>query len=179
MKLSKIATSFAVFQDTAGTTMTTPVVFGSTALAISTPTTAAVPTLVLTNAKYYALARRAEIAALDVDEMTDFEDDNLTDVEMLDLCGTSTTTASASYSIGPIDVVITSLAQGIASGDVATATAPTATTLMTEAPVPHIEMTIFNTTEQTADLTKRSTQEEDDYHSASLWEHVKWLLGSW
>ncbi|KAI5218731.1 hypothetical protein AUEXF2481DRAFT_6822 [Aureobasidium subglaciale EXF-2481] len=159
MKLSKIATSFAVFQDTAGTTMTTPVVFGSTALAISTPTTAAVPTLVLTNAKFNALARRAEIAALDVDEMTDLEDDNLTDVEMLDLCGTSTT--------------------GIASGDVATATAPTATTLMTEAPVPHIEMTIFNTTEQTADLTKRSTQEEDDYHSASLWEHVKWLLGSW
>ncbi|KAI5199808.1 hypothetical protein E4T38_06846 [Aureobasidium subglaciale] len=175
MKLSKIATSFAVFQDTAGTTMTTPVVFGSTALAISTPTTAAVPTLVLTNAKFNALARRAEIAALDVDEMTDLEDDNLTDVEMLDLCGTSTTLAT----LGPIDVVITSLAQGIASGDVATATAPTATTLMTEAPVPHIEMTIFNTTEQTADLTKRSTQEEDDYHSASLWEHVKWLLGSW
>ncbi|KAI5245449.1 hypothetical protein E4T43_03086 [Aureobasidium subglaciale] len=135
MKLSKIATSVAAVQDTAGTAMTTPVVFGSTALAISTPTTVVIPSLILTNT-HQELQKRHEY-----------------------------------------DCLANWMAQGMASEDVAIAV-PTATTLMTETPVPNTEMTISNTTEQTADLTKRNTQQDDD-HSASLWQHLKWLLGSW
>ncbi|KAI5275381.1 hypothetical protein E4T47_01437 [Aureobasidium subglaciale] len=135
MKLSKIATSVAAVQDTAGTAMTIPVVFGSTALAISTPTTVVIPSLILTNT-HQELRNRHEY-----------------------------------------DCLANWMAQGMASEDVAIAV-PTATTLMTETPVPNTEMTISNTTEQTADLTKRNSQEDDD-HSASWWQHLKWLLGSW
>ncbi|KAI5198802.1 hypothetical protein E4T39_06621 [Aureobasidium subglaciale] len=120
--------------------------------------------------KHDTLAGRAEIAALEDDAMTDSGDDDLTDDEMFaiqDLWRTSASNAPATYSVGPVNVVITSLALGMANEDITTTAAPTATTLMTKTATPTTKAAISNTTEGAVDLTKRDRP--GAYHYCKKW----------